>query len=182
MNARECLGNWYNNNDKKWSLENQNELRDKVIRLAQTTSRLTGGTNMQIPVSNYTVTYLYKDKYKDKDKDKSKDKSTMNTFIRGYHGILHNAFYLPEVFLENTFNNGRWIKDKDTTWQSGNTFNLEETFRQLNIKAGKTNMKKNTRNNKKITKINKKITKNTKYNNSNYTLYSSNVIHYKIYF
>lgn len=169
MNARECLGNWYNGTNtnknksvKKWSLSNENELRDKVIRLAQTTSRLTGGSNMRVPVSNYTVTYLYK------DKDKDKQASTMNNFIRGYHGILHNAFYLPEVFLENTFNNGNWIKDKNTTWQSGNTFNLGETFRQLNSKAG-------------IARNTNKTKKNTNQNNS-YTLYNASVIHYKISF
>jgi hypothetical protein len=161
MNARECLGNWYNNNNinsgKKWSSSNENELRDKVIRLAQTTSRLTGGSNIKVPLSNYTVTYLYKD--------------TVHNFIRGYHGILHNAFYLPEVFLENTFNNGRWIKNKDTMWQSGNTFNLNETFKQLNSKAGITINTKRT----------KKYNNQNNNQNNNYILYNSSVMHYKIF-
>jgi hypothetical protein len=183
MNSRECLGNWYNGTNtsvKKWSLANENELRDKVIRLAGTTSRLTSGSNIQVPVSNYTVTYLYK--------DKNKEKSSMNNFIRGYHGILHNAFYLPEVFLENTFNNGNWIKDTDTTWQSGNTFNLDETFRQLNIKAGITKNNKTLkkiRNNYKYMYTKKNNSKNNSKNNNknnSYTLYSSNVMHYKITF
>ena len=165
MNERECLGNWYTDT-KKWSLSNQNKLRDKVIRLAGTTSRLTSGNNIKIPISNYTISYLYKD--------------TKHNFIRGYHGILHNAFYLSEVFLENTFNNGRWIKDIDTTWQSGNTFNLSETFRHLDIKAGK--KLQNTFKNNKLKK--QKTKKNTlpNYTLPNYTLYSSNVIHYNISF
>ena len=168
MNSRECLGNWYaNNSSNRWSLENENELKNKVIKLAQTTSRLTGGSNIEIPISNYTVTYLYEDK----------NKSTMHNFIRGYHGILHNAFYLPEVFLENTFNNGTWIKDTDTMWQSGTTFNLADTFRQLNIKAGISRQKK--KKTKMFQNASIKSKKNTN-NSTKYKLYSSNVIHYKI--
>mgnify|MGYP001198951000 CR=1 FL=1 len=50
-----------------------------------------------IPITNYTITYLYKEK-------KSQN------FIRGYHAILKNALFLPGVFLENTYENGKWIK------------------------------------------------------------------------
>ena len=167
MNARECLGNWYDtSNSNSWTLKNETELKNKVINLAQTTSRLSGGSNIEIPISNYTVTYLYKD--------------TTHNFIRGYHGILHNAFYLPEVFLENTYNNGKWIKPTDTMWLTGTTFNLEETFSQLNIKAGIT--KRNTKRKTQIQKIQTKKTqtKSITNNSTNYTLYSSNVIHYKI--
>ena len=170
MNSRECLGNWYDksssdsisnnsNNSNTWTLESENDLVSKVVRLARTSSRLTGGTNLEIPVSHYTVTYLYRD--------------TKNKFIRGYHGILHNAFYLPEVFLEHTFENGHWITENDTKWKKGNTFNLSETFSQLNIKAG---MKlQNTFKNTKL----KKTKKNTL---PNYKLYSSHVIHYQLSF
>ena len=157
MNSRECLGNWYDSNT--WTLDSENELINKVINLAKTTSRLTGGMYLEIPVSNYTVTYLYRD--------------TTHNFIRGYHGILHNAFYLPEVFLEHTFNNGQWITENDTKWKKGNTFNLSETFTKLNIKA---DIKfQNTFKNSKL----KKTKKNTL---QNYKLYSSNVIHYQISF
>ena len=159
MNTRECIGNWYDNynSSNTWSLESETNLISKVIKLAQATSRLTGGKYLEIPISNYTVTYLYND--------------TKNNFIRGYHGIIHNAFYLPEVFLENTFNNGHWITEYDTQWESGNIFNLDETFNKLNIKAGiKLNNKLNSPNSKK-----------TKKNAlENYKLYSSSVIHYKI--
>ena len=165
MNSRECLGNWYDNNTSNtsnntntnttWSLESEKEFINKVVKLAQTTSRLTGGTKLDIPVSHFTVTYLYND--------------TKHKFIRGYHGILHNAFYLPEVFLEHTFNNGHWITENDTKWEKGNTFNLIETFEQLNIKAdmNQNKTKKNTLSNYKL---------------PNYTLYSSNVIHYTLSF
>ena len=142
-------------------LVNETELKNKVINLAQTTSRLSGGSNIEIPVSNYTVTYLYKD--------------TTHNFTRGYHGILHNAFYLPEVFLENTYNNGKWIKPTDTMWQTGTTFKLAETFSQLNIKAGITK-----RNTKRKIHTKKTQTKSITNNTTNYILYSSNVIHYKI--
>ena len=172
MNSRECLGIWYgksssnsnsnsNSNNTSWSLDSENELIYKVVRLARTSSRLTGGTNLDIPLSNYTVTYLYKD--------------TKHKFIRGYHGILHNAFYLPEVFLEHTFENGHWITENDKKWTKDKIFNLGETFTQLNIKAGKT--LQNTFKNNKLKK--QKTKKNTL---SNYTLYSSNVIHYNISF
>ena len=162
MNSRECLGNWYGNTHTThttWSLDSENELIDKVVRLARTSSRLTGGSHLDIPLSNYTVTYLYRD--------------TKNKFIRGYHGILHNAFYLPEVFLENTFENGHWITENDNRWSKGKTFNLSETFSKLNIKAGL-----KLQNTFKNTKV-KKTKKNTL---PNYTLYSSNVIHYNISF
>ena len=171
MNTRECLGNWYdksssnsNSNSNTWSLESENEFVSKVIMLARTSSRLTGGMYLDIPVSHYTITYLYRD--------------TSHKFIRGYHGILHNSFYLPEVFLENTFENGHWITENDTKWKKGNTFNLSETFTQLNIKAG---MKlQNTFKNSKL----KKTKKNTLQKNTlpNSKLYSSNVIHYKLSF
>ena len=172
MNARECLGNWFSNNNNSnsksksknvssiWNINTEKELINKVINLARTTSRLTGGQYLNTPVSNYTVTYLYK------------EKDTSHNFIRGYHGILYNAFYLPEVFLENTFNNGRWIKDTDTTWISGYNFNLSETFSKLNIKAG---VSRSTRNTKTLTKK-----RQTQTQNNNYTIYRSDVIHYKI--
>ena len=73
-------------------------------------------------MSNYTITYLYKD---------------TKPFILGWHGIKYNAFYLSDVFLENTYNNGKWIKNEDTTWPSGKRFYLRETFNRLTQKAGK---------------------------------------------
>lgn len=159
MNTRECLGNWYNKSSNTWTLESETGLINKVLQLAQNTSRLTGGMYLDIPVSHYTVTYLYND--------------TINNFIRGYHGILHNSFYLPEVFLEHTFENGHWITKNDTEWNKGNTFNLSETFTKLNIKAGM-----------KLQNIfkNSKLKKNKKNTLPNSKLYSSNVTHHKLYF
>ena len=176
MNSRECLGQWFNTH--YWTQDLEKELVNKVLYLAQTTSRLSGGSYLDIPISNYTVTYLYKD--------------IKNNFIRGWHGILHNAFYLSDVFLENTYNNGKWIKHNDNQWQLGNKFNLSETLQKLNMKAGINNnifIKKNKKKTKNTKKTKK--TKNTKKNmhkyttivNSliqSYTLYSSKVIHYKI--
>ena len=147
MNGRECLGNM-----KEWSISLETNLVNDVIQKAKTTSRLTGGTKLNIPVRYYTITYLYKDKSKE--------------FIRGWHGIHKNAFYLSDVFLEHVFNNGKWIKDSDTEWPTGNEFNLEDTFVKLGIKSGRYSLKKT--NHKKKSK--KKL----------YDLYYSEVLHKKI--
>ena len=32
---------------------------EKVINLAKTTSRLTNGMHLEVPITNYTITYLY---------------------------------------------------------------------------------------------------------------------------
>ena len=168
MTTRECLGQWFTNThkNKSWSTFSEQTLVEKVIRLATTTSRLTGGKNRNIPVLYYTITYLYKD--------------MQNEFIRGWHGILYNAFYLPDVFLENTFNNGTWITNEDTMWQKGTQFNLTETFQKLNSKAGISFI------NQTSTKVSKKksilntIHSNTKPYTKPYTLYSSKVSHFTI--
>ena len=94
----------------------------KVIHLAKKTSRLTNGINKKIPITHYSISYLYRDKY--------------NKFIRGWHGIKHNAFYLPEVLLENVYNNGTWIKYNDKHWPKLNNFNIDETLSKLVDKAG----------------------------------------------
>ena len=123
MRPRECLGN-----TKEWSKKLENRLIKDVIYKAQTTSRLTGGEYLNIPIKNYTITYLYKDNAK--------------KFIRGWHSILKDALYLPDVFLEHTYNNGVWISNKDTRWKSGNIFNLEDTFKKLQQKSGNTSKNK----------------------------------------
>ena len=173
MTTRECLGQWFNNNykNKSWNTFSEYTLVEKVIRLAKTTSRLTGGKNINIPVLYYTITYLYKD--------------TQNEFIRGWHGILYNAFYLSDVFLENTFNNGTWITNKDTMWQKGTHFDLTETFQKLNSKAGISFINHTIKpistlsNSSKLTK--KKPILNTIHSNTKpYTLYSSKVSHFTI--
>ena len=144
MNTRECLGEWFTKY-KKWNLFIENNLVEKVLHYAKTTSRLTGGKNKNVPILYYTITYLYKD--------------TQNAFIRGYHGILYHAFYLPDVFLENTFNNGNWFTSKDTKWQPGTSFNLKKTFQKLNNKAG---------------------VSNSNFITKSFTLYSSKVSHFTI--
>jgi hypothetical protein len=118
MNARECLGDWFTN--KQWTQSIENNLINRVITLGQTQSRLTGGFNKQYPIKFYKITYLYKDYKK---------------MIRGYHGIKYNAFYLPEVLLEHTYPNGKWIKETDNYWQDGR-FMLKETLDKLTDKAG----------------------------------------------
>ena len=160
MNAREWLGEWFNKN-KKWSQQIETNLINKVIELGKTSSRLTGGAELDIPLTNYTVTYLYKE-------------NPNQTFIRGWHSILHNAFYLPEVFLENTYENGTWIKSSDTKWNSNNNnkFNLNETLQKLDIKAGithtlpKSKRKSKSKNKHTIIK-HRLITKRTKYSDNN---------------
>ena len=140
--------------------------------MGKETSRLTGGTELDVPLTNYTVTYLYK------------DNKNNNNFIRGWHGLLHNAFYLPEVFLENTFENGTWIKSNDKEWPQttgDDIFNLSETLVSLNAKAGLTTggaglSKKRTVGKKKNKTLNIKKFKG----GSNVTLFNSKVLHYSI--
>ena len=84
MKQRECLGNWFSANP--WSKEKENKLKNEVIDKGQTQSRLTSSQyDTTIPVTHYTITYLFKENTKQ--------------FIRGWHGIKQNAFYLPDVFL-----------------------------------------------------------------------------------
>jgi len=167
MVARECQGKWFSS-IKKWSLLEENKLINEVIDLGETTSRLTGGLNIEKPLTHYDITYLYKD--------------TVNPFIRGWHGILHKAFYLPEVFLENTFTNGKWITASDTTWPTGeNKFVLTETLQHLRVKAGlaggklKRSVKKYPKKRKTIKYIHSIMN-----GSSSYTLYSSQVAYFRL--
>ena len=139
MNAKECLGEWFRNGNK-WSQRIENNLINKVIDLGKE-GRLTGGKKLHLPLTHYTVTHLYKKQTKD--------------MIRGWHGILKNAFYLSDVFLENTHSNGKWIDSLDQGWKKGK-FQLTDTFNKLNEKSG----------------INEK--------SKNYDLYESKVYHYQI--
>jgi hypothetical protein len=127
--ARECLGNFYNKNDN-YSIASENELINKVLHLGQVESRLTNGLNKQIPVLYYTVSYLYR--------ETSGNKIISNKFIRGFHTIKSDATYLSDVFLENTFNNGKWIDfNEDNYWPKEYDFAMDETIEQLSQKAGK---------------------------------------------
>ena len=144
---RECLGNW-----TRWTQEKENKLVEDVVTKGSTTSRLTGGKYLNIPVEYYTVTYLYK------------ERNTNKAFIRGWHGILMDAFYLPDVFLENTFEDGRWITPQDDEWPEINSkqkFEMTETFNKLQNKAGSSSDKNHQKPNK------------------NYVLYTSHVKHKK---
>ena len=144
MRQRECLGEFFNKSNP-WTLHREKKLRNKVLHLGQTISRLTNGHNKHIKVSHYTISYLYKD--------------TKHPFIRGWHGIKYNALYLPDVFLENTYENGKWITETDTFWPENITantrFNLNETFKKLINKANRNTAK-------------------------TYDLYSTSVTHHKI--
>lgn len=131
MNSRECLGEWFTHNiwNKRW----ENNFVKQVINQAESTSRLTSGQNKNIPIKGYTITYLYKTKSK--------------KFIRGYHGIKKGAFYLSDVFLENTFGDGRWITNLDNQWnEETNEFNMNETFAKLQEKSLTHNRQKKTLN------------------------------------
>jgi hypothetical protein len=162
MKARECQGKWFSPT-QKWSLFAETTLLKEVLRLGETTSRLTNGRDIEKPLTHYSITYLYKD--------------TVNPFIRGWHGILHNAFYLPDVFLENTFNNGRWITEKDTVWPKGDIFAMGETLQHLTKKAAGIGGGK-----KKSKKWREKIKKTLKKKGGKlpYTLYSTRVVHYRL--
>ena len=127
MNTRECLGEWYSKNNK-YTKKSEKLLKDKVLYLAKKTSRLTGGRNKEIPLTHYSISYLYKD--------------NKNDFIRGWHGIKYNAFYLPEVILENVYDNGQWIKYNDKEWPQIYNFNMDETLNKLIDKSGSNKVKK----------------------------------------
>ena len=162
LTPRECLGEWFNGT-KKWSPSIEKNLIDKVLRLGNTTSRLTGGMELNVPLTNYTVTYLYKE-------------NTTTPFVRGWHGLLHNAFYLPEVFLENTFENGNWIKPGYKEWQqSTNGFNISETLKMLDIKSGAGTRRRKSKSKSKSIK-NRKFIKG----GNGITLFTSKVAHYTI--
>lgn len=113
--ARECLGKW------QWSQTIEDNMISSVINLAQTTSRLTGGANLDRPIIGYTIYYLYR---------------SSGNFIRGWHGILCGAFYLPTVMLEHTYENGQWIKPGDIEWPNFSEFDMSETLKSLGMKAG----------------------------------------------
>ena len=176
MTARECLGEWFNTK-RSWTSLIEQDLVKRVLAGGRTTSRLTGQTELDVPLTNYTITYLYRDR--------------LNAFIRGWHGVWHQAFYLPEVFLENTFENGSWIKAADKEWPANMAlvpFKLNETLKQLNLKAhgiGGGGFRKRTKKIKRIKKKNKKKTRKIKggsaHDKSGSTIfYSSRVAHYTI--
>ena len=119
MKERECLGNL-----DGWSRKKEKILKKKVINLAKTTSRLTNGMHLEVPITNYTITYLYESRNK--------------KFIRGWHAIKYKALYLPDVFLKHTHNNGDWITNSDNIWKFGK-FNMKQTYKKLHIKSRKYN-------------------------------------------
>jgi hypothetical protein len=165
MTARECQGKWFS--AEKWSLRAETKLIKDVIRLGETTSRLTGGLNKEEPLTHYSITYLYKD--------------GINPFIRGWHGVLYNAFYLPEVFLENTYKNGQWLTARDTSWPRGDHFLMTETLQHLKAKAGLTGGKRKSAKKRKWSPLRTQKHKNAcriKGGQKPYTLYSTRVVHY----
>lgn len=146
MNTRECLGEWFFT--KSWNKTIEKKLIQKVINRGKSPSRLSPHLdeknlpkNKIIDLSNYTITYLYKDN---------------KPFIRGWHGVMRESFFLPDVFLENTYNNGVWIHPYDKSWKPGNRFYMRETLNKLKQKANSIN------------------------NDNNYEVYSSNVVHFKL--
>ena len=122
MNQRECLGN-----TTSWSPQKERNMIKKVMMLGETNSRLTHGAYRNIPVTNYSVTYLYL-----KDGKKTHKESE---FIRGYHAAMTDALYLPEVFLENVYDNGKWMLSTDRSWPQQFRFNMRESLIKMSIKA-----------------------------------------------
>jgi hypothetical protein len=148
MTARECLGKWFDetigiedlktrgatdardltkfeNKNKKWSIKKEEELVADVVQKGKTFSRLTSGRDTHVPIKYCTITYLYRD-----------NTTPPEQFIRGWHGLLTKAFYLPDVFLENTFDNGKWITTTDDEWKQDYNFKLDDTLASLDRKAG----------------------------------------------
>ena len=159
MRQRECLGKWFTA-ENKWTKKKENSLVRDVIYKGSTTSRLTSGKHLNTPIRNYTVTYLNRD--------------NKNPFIRGWHGIRYDAFFLPDVFLENTFNNGKWISALDKEWPKENKFNIKPTLEKLMDKSAR-HVVNSTRGHKGNSGL--KTRKNGK---KAYTLYSTSVLHKKI--
>ena len=124
MNQRECLGN-----TKMWSYEKERNLVEEVLFRAKTESRLLGGADTHVPVTHYSITYLYL--------KNGKYNHNRNEFIRGYHAVMTDALYLPDVFLENVYDDGRWILPKDTIWPQRFVFNMHQTLVKLARKAVK---------------------------------------------
>lgn len=116
MVARECLGEV-----GEYSQQGENELVGKVLKLGKTTSRLTGGKNLAPKIKYATIYYLYP--------------SEIGEFLRGWHTVEGNAIFLADVFLEQTFENGKWIEESDTTWPVRKLFRMDETVEKLNTKA-----------------------------------------------
>ena len=147
MRSRECLGMWFTKHDPFTHTKLEDKIHD-VIDKAQTTSRLTGGKYLFSPIYGYSISYLYKEHTK--------------KFIRGWHGVRGDAFYLPDVFLEHTFNDGKWINDYELKqnlikeWPRDNNFDMTETLEKLSQKAGANNIV------------------------TNYTLYSSQIVHHSL--
>jgi hypothetical protein len=133
MNARECLGKWYSENNEVWSQVNEDTFISEVLHKARTTSRLTGGQNTNMPVTRCVITYLFK--------DTQTSNTGIPTFIRGWHSIRTNAIYLPDVLLEHAKEDGTWITPKDTEWaisdeyKKQKVFDLSETLTELDEKA-----------------------------------------------
>ena len=115
MRARECLGDVEN-----WNKELEKEKINLVVFNARTTSRLTDGNYLKVPVKYCQITYLFKKENK--------------SFIRGWHSILGEAFYLSDVFLENTLEDGQWIDNMQEWNPKNNFFNLNNTFQKLHSK------------------------------------------------
>lgn len=127
MTARECLGEWFTPiSDRRAVTAN---LFRMVVKNGQTTSRLTGGRFTERPIKYCMITYLFPDR-------------SARGFVRGWHGVRgQNAFYLPDVFLENTFENGEWIDEtQDIEWQPTqefDKFDMRPTLHMLASKASK---------------------------------------------
>lgn len=115
MRARECLGEI-----SSWNKKIEANKISDVLSKARTTSRLTGGKYLDVPVKYYQITYLFESKSKN--------------FIRGWHSISAEAFFLSDVFLENTFEDGIWIESSKEWNPSNYNFNLDATFKKLHNK------------------------------------------------
>ena len=113
MRGRECLGEIEN-----WSPQSEKDKINLVLNNARTSSRLTNEDHLDVPVNYYQITYLFK-------------RNTKH-FIRGWHSISADAFYLSDVLLEHTFEDGTWINETHNEWKTkSQKFNLDEVFKQL---------------------------------------------------
>lgn len=125
--SRECLGSFNN-----ITVDSIKDMIKDVKTKGETYSRLIP-SRAGIEVTHFTITFL---------------KRTQDTeFIRGYHGIKKGSYYLRTVMLENTYENGKWIRRDDLDWinlDNKTSYDMTETINQLINKfqyySGNTNL------------------------------------------
>ncbi len=121
MQTRECLGRRGPLTDEAY----ESFVRD-VLHAARTTSRLTSGRDLDVPLAGIITTTL------------TRETNPNTRFIRGWHAVETDALFLPTVMLENTMENGHWLDATVREWSiPGQDYDMTETIQKLSDKAKK---------------------------------------------